>query len=573
MARQTFPVGAPSVDQGTTLQWGTDSAPVGLQIDHDLLAVAGDGFLSRIRTRTFGDMLVRTGATALSAGDEAGPNLSDTWRNSAVALVFEAGGQTWTLPGPGNIDSVEPYFWLDDAATTFVNGYRALTAAEQAGTTVTLDDDALILDRFDRTGRDVDALALITANLVPRGDQNTLYADANRGGTDAVDDGELGLGAGETLITRIEFIPASGQVRLNDNDVPEALSFTAYFAPVGGVSERYLTFQTAAGEVSTNVVASTGDGFVRMDFSGEANLPVLSDIVDGTLFLVGVWRAENKPLGGGVPGGVSGAAAGLRASSIVNLPVGGHVAVGRSAATGGIRAGTLDRLPVGGVSGAGRRGASAGLLAQVVPALDTLIEPPPPRFPVIDVPARAELLLPQYADAENLQRLVRELNAVVNDRIVAPLLILERAMNPDESRGIVLDWIGQRLGLPRPSVASADAVYWGFDGTFIAGGRSLSQAPFRTRSSILENLEPLGDRLYRLLLKGRARRLRGGADRETIEAVLGIMFGNGYLDESVSPMQSVVSTTDDLLYSLVNDALFAALVPRPAGRPMTMRRV
>ena len=203
---------------------------------------------------------------------------------------------------------------------------------------------------------------------------------------------------------------------------------------------------------------------------------------------------------------------------------------------------------------------------------DHLIEPPAPRFPVINVGSRLDLLLPQYGESAALQTFIRELIGIVQTRIVDPLLVMERALNPDEVSGVLLDWIGQRIGLTRPYVQSADAVYFGFEGTRAAGGRTFGQAPFRTRRAIIEDIEPVGDRVYRLLLKGRARGLRGGADRETIEAVLALLFGNGYLDESTDPIEVVVTTDDDVLYGLVSESQFEHVIPRPAGRAMTMRR-
>ena len=77
---------------------------------------------------------------------------------------------------------------VDLLSARYVRGTAAASAPVATAHVAT----TLALDGFNRVGRIVDALALITANVVPRGDQNTLYADTNRGGTDSVDDGELG---------------------------------------------------------------------------------------------------------------------------------------------------------------------------------------------------------------------------------------------------------------------------------------------------------------------------------------------------------------------------------------------
>ena len=195
-----------------------------------------------------------------------------------------------------------------------------------------------------------------------------------------------------------------------------------------------------------------------------------------------------------------------------------------------------------------------------------------PRTPDIDIAARIGLLIPQWTNAARMQALARGLIGLVHREIVAPLLVLERAMNPDESEGILLDWLGQRIGMPRPFVRSSDAEYWGLLGTEPDAGGQLSTAPLYSVRARVEDVEPVGDRTYRLFLKARARRLRGGADRQTLEAVLAILFGNGWLDESVTPMRLVVTPPDGIVYGLAAGPEFARVFPRPAGRPMVLAR-
>lgn len=195
-----------------------------------------------------------------------------------------------------------------------------------------------------------------------------------------------------------------------------------------------------------------------------------------------------------------------------------------------------------------------------------------PKTPEIDIASRIDLLIPQWTNATRMQALARNLIGIVQTEIVDPLLVIERAMNPDESEGILLDWIGERIGMPRPFVRSSDAEYFGFEGTGTDAGEPWESAPYYSLQARIEDVEPVGDRVYRLFLKARARRLRGGANRETLEAILAILFGNGYLDESTSPMQLVVATDDDVTYGLASGREFARVFPRPAGRAMTMAK-
>ena len=181
------------------------------------------------------------------------------------------------------------------------------------------------------------------------------------------------------------------------------------------------------------------------------------------------------------------------------------------------------------------------------------------------MPRRESLLLPQYAGATKFHALVRGIVAVLQGQVVDPLLAMSRGLNHVESEGILLDWIGGRIGLPRPSIPSADFVKFGFDGTMAAGGRTFGQAPFFTVARGVENVEPVGDATYRPLLAGRARRLRGGADRETIEAVLAVIWpdGDGYVDESGATVTLRVTAADDVVWGLVSGRLFAEADPAP----------
>ena len=85
---------------------------------------------------------------------------------------------------------------------------------------------------------------------------------------------------------------------------------------------------------------------------------------------------------------------------------------------------------------------------------------------------------------------------------------------------------------------------------------------------------PVGDETYRTLLRARARRLRGNADRETVEAVLEILFGdgNGYVDETVTPVTLRVTSENTVVWRLASVTLFELLIPRPAGRQVDIVR-
>ena len=190
--------------------------------------------------------------------------------------------------------------------------------------------------------------------------------------------------------------------------------------------------------------------------------------------------------------------------------------------------------------------------------------------PNIDIASNINLLLPQYDCSPRLQALISGCITILQEEIVDPLLVLDHAISTDISEGVLLDFLGTRLGLARPSVRSADAEYFGFDGTAADAGRTWGQAPFFSIRAGIEEVEPVGDMNYRLLLKARARRLRGSASREVIEENLDILFGNGHLDESGTDPVLQVSTSNLELFGLVSGSEFERVIPRPAGQTMSM---
>ncbi len=104
-----------------------------------------------------------------------------------------------------------------NATLTLDDGVAAteLAGIARAGIRTRGDLTAVLgLGALDPTGFVVDAAALLMASGA-----QTLYADADCGGSDSPLAGELGLGGGETAISRIQRLGGS-RIRLNDNDNP-----------------------------------------------------------------------------------------------------------------------------------------------------------------------------------------------------------------------------------------------------------------------------------------------------------------------------------------------------------------
>ena len=155
----------------------------------------------------------------------------------------------------------------------------------------------LILTDFDQTDLQIDFLALIEAGLEITGDNRTYYADSNRPPvTGLLLDGELGVSSTETILSRLQYIFQGsniGQIRLNDNDVPDALSWTSYFFGLG--SNLTLYIQTADSLVSIPIadnIANSGGGYVRLSVPTAAGRAVLNSIEENDRFILVLARHQ-----------------------------------------------------------------------------------------------------------------------------------------------------------------------------------------------------------------------------------------------------------------------------------------
>ena len=155
-------------------------------------------------------------------------------------------------------------------------------------------DPLITLAHFDATGLIVDWAAILVAS-----DDLTLYADADRGGTDLPIEGELGLGITETIISRIRYRTDDSRLTLSDNDNPETLDIGAYFSSGGPGSDLRIYFQTTPTNVQSLSVAddilTSGGSFVHFNIP-VAMRPLLNSIVTGVRFIfVGARLAPVAP--------------------------------------------------------------------------------------------------------------------------------------------------------------------------------------------------------------------------------------------------------------------------------------
>ena len=142
---QTFTIGTANEASASSLNWSNLSTQ---QINANLLAEGGTAFLRNVYLSSNNPIRIQASSSDSGSGFDTGPELVPGWETYAEALIVEAGGLSLTLEGPNNPNSIlqdaaEPYSW--DASTgkraetgTFITAYLALSAAEKAATTLTL---------------------------------------------------------------------------------------------------------------------------------------------------------------------------------------------------------------------------------------------------------------------------------------------------------------------------------------------------------------------------------------------------------------------------------------------------
>ncbi len=146
----------------------------------------------------------------------------------------------------------------------------------------------------------------------------------------------------------------------------------------------------------------------------------------------------------------------------------------------------------------------------------------------IDVHANAGLLIQQWQQAPRMRALVDALQGVMDDHLVKPLGEMEERLRIDTADEVWLDFIGERLMLPRPATNLSNFAPFGFHGS---GGVGFDQGPFATVVEALSPRVPVGDVYYRSLLHMRAEALLADASVSRLETAASRVFpGTQYED-------------------------------------------
>ena len=190
-----------------------------------------------------------------------------------------------------------------------------------------------------------------------------------------------------------------------------------------------------------------------------------------------------------------------------------------------------------------------------------------------DLTTLNNLFIEQYGGSTKFIQFVDGMLGIMQDKFIEPLDILNDALDLDNVEGILLDYIGIRLGFTRPTVTAAGE-FFGFDTGQTDNNFGWNQRPFFTSIEVLQTKTPVSDDIYRTLLKARGRFIRSSPTYEDVEAILDILYGEGNwsITESTTGLSFVIrysSSANSVIVSIV-EANKQFLIPRSAGVACTV---
>ena len=537
----------------------------GILIDSSLVDGGGVAYFRHYAHLGSGNAQMYTDAAATGGSPIGlGPDLTSAWETANEAITFtEEGGSSLILKGPGHpdndfSDATESYFWTPDNRTAHSdwitnlgNGAVTMILWDGVGTkpgAIPPPTDVLTLADFDQSGLQVDMLALIEAGLDITGDNRTYYADSNRPPvTGSLLDGEIGVSATETLVSRLQYIFQGsniGQIRLTDDDDPVAFHWGNYFD--GDGADLTLYVQTADSLVSVPVasnIVSEGGGFVRISIPTADGRAVLNGIEDGDRFILGLARSLSARIRADATTGVPNASAAVRATPPSPPPPVLAEQVAASTATGVPVATATVRSVTPGDSADTRR-TSRTLITDGILSTDNVLA----------------LLIPQWQESAPMTTLMREKLNIVRDLLIDPLGEIERMPDIDEAVNVYVDYLGERVGRRRPAITGSAADYpvFGFHGS---DGVGFGLGRFRSSNPLLGPRVPLGDAGYKKLLLLRAGAITEPTTIPRMNHVVRRAFPDAYYVDGDGEITLHVGESGTLV-DLVTEL---GLWPRPVG--------
>ena len=226
-----------------------------------------------------------------------GPDLSDQMETSGTITLTLVADPTASVTVTGISDSVEPYSWTPSNLSDLRQFGEAVQLASNRSITITFNDNAgvlLTLANLNTQDREFDMMGLFESAENGSPLPSTLYADADRGGTSVLIDGEFGVGSSQVIISRIRLQVSAGTNTLvfNDNDDPTTIDLGPYFDSGGDGDDLSLTVQTASGgalDLPPSAFRQGGLNFVQWTTTA-AMQTLIESISFGDRVIVALWR-------------------------------------------------------------------------------------------------------------------------------------------------------------------------------------------------------------------------------------------------------------------------------------------
>ena len=186
----------------------------------------------------------------------------------------------------------------------------------------------------------------------------------------------------------------------------------------------------------------------------------------------------------------------------------------------------------------------------------------------INITDNQDLLIEQWKLAPRFNALLDGITSLMQRQMVDPLCDIHDQRVIDNADGVFLDYIGQRLGLPRAYYLQGTAVdpsdFFGYEGV----GESFDQAPFRPAQDFIvpEGSEPQSDGEYREDLRVRGCLINLGASVDDLNtATASMVSGSVTFLDTPAGISAIHSVTKDRLDSMID----RGVIQLPAGRGLS----
>ena len=210
-------------------------------------------------------------------------------------------------------------------------------------------------------------------------------------------------------------------------------------------------------------------------------------------------------------------------------------------------------------------GAGGTLAAAVFKVASTTTEAIGMAARILDTPGALSLLLSQYQENVPFIGLMRGKLELIREQLSDPLARIETFAGFDKAIGVYVDYIGERLGLPRPAIVGSAADYpvFGFSGS---DGVGFGQGRLTSANPLVGPRVPQGDSEYKRLLLLKAGGMFCDMTIPGMNAAVRLAFTSAYYRDGAGAITLYTRESDQV----TDLATLLELWPRPVGVGLTI---